>query len=329
MRFKIISLVIIVSTFSFAQMEDYEELFKFSFGSSKEKVKKIWQETSYSKFGDLVQTSDDTLQIRIDDFKYFDGWKFLFISDSLYKIQMSSKIIKSNCRDAIEYINTNYGEPKITSGDIYYWWYKNANDSTINKISLSCMCFFCESLPDSARLVIGIKNDKLYKRVGDLTVNKEFLSGIINFKWKSSSENITNEIVQSHNIQLLTKQEKNLTNEKSVYSRYGYFANFSVDEWCFTFYYNKLYKIEMKFDLELLDDENLFFSLFNHINTVYGRCLDDFSQNRNWYSWYYMNFDEQQSILGKIYLEKNDLGSNKSEVILTFEYLKRGSFKEQ
>jgi hypothetical protein len=190
MFFKILQFLILASTFSLAQINEFAELFNFSFGSSKEEVKKIWKETSYAKFGDLVLSYDDTLQIRIDDFKYFNGWQFLFIKDSLYKIQMFSKIIESKCPDEIEWFKTNYGEPKISGGDIYYWWYINANDSTNNKISLNCSCFFCEPIPDSARLVIGIKNDKLYKRVGDLTVNKAFLNGVENFKWGSSIENV-------------------------------------------------------------------------------------------------------------------------------------------
>ncbi len=328
MFFKILQFLILASTFSLAQINEYEELFNFPFGSSKDIVNQIWQNSSYAKFGDLSMVSEDTLQIRIDDFKYFDGWQFLFIKDSLYKVQMFSKIIKSKCTDAIEWFKTNYGEPKISGGDIYYWWYRNSTDSTTNKISLSCSCFFCEPIPDSARLVIGIVNDNLYKRVGDLTVNKEFLSGVKDFRWKSSCEDIITQIVQSNNMQLLPKQENKSDNEKLLYARYGYFANFSVNEWCFTFYENKLYKIVIKYDSKLLNEINLFLSLFNHLTTVYGQSLDKFSQYRNWYSWYFLNFDEQQSMLGKIFLEKNELGSIQSEVKLTFEYIKRSSFKE-
>lgn len=76
MSFKILQFIILASTFSFAQIVDYEELFNFSFGSSKEVVNKIWQMSSYAKFGDLAFISEDTLQIKNDDFKYIDGWQF-------------------------------------------------------------------------------------------------------------------------------------------------------------------------------------------------------------------------------------------------------------
>jgi hypothetical protein len=329
MFFKILQFLILASTFSLAQINEYEELFNFSFGSSKEEVKKIWKETSYAKIGDLVLSSDDALQIRIDDFKYFDGWQFLFIKDSLYKIQMFSKIIESKCLDVIEWFKTNYGEPEISSGIIYYWKYGNGIDATVNKISLSCSCFICEQIPDSARLVIGIVNDKLYKRFGDLTVNKEFLNGVKNFLWKSSSENILKQILQKHNMQLLPEREKNIANEKLVYARYGYFASMPVNEWCFTFYEDKLYKIEINFESKMVSDKNIFHTVYDSINKTYARCYDNFLQGRKWYSWYFNNYDEQQSIFGKIYLEEIELKGIKSEVILTFEYLRRTPYKEQ
>lgn len=328
MQCKIILLVIFFSTFSSAQINEYEELLNFSFGSSKEEVRNIWKETSYAKFGDLVLTSDDTLQIRIDDFKYFDGWQFLFIKDSLYKIQMFSKIIESKCHDVIEWFKAKYGEPKITGGDIYYWWYRNSTDSTTNKISLSCSCFFCEPIPDSARLVIGIKNDKLYKRVGDLTVNKEFLKGVENFKWETTSDKIKKQIRESAEMQLIPEQNTNLLYEKSLYAKYGKFANVPVFEWCFTFFYDKLYKVDIKFDSDLSNNDVRFVNILYAVNDIYGPYFSYSSIHENRYYWYFNNYDETHSSLGKIILDKNEFKGENQKITLTFEYVKKSSMKE-
>lgn len=329
MFFKILQFIILASTFSLAQINEYEELFNFSFGSSKEVVKKIWQKSSYAKFGNLTLLSDDTLQIRIDNFKYFDGWQFLFINDSLYKIQMFSKIIESKCPEIIEWFKTNYGEPKISGGDIYYWWYKNANDSTTNKISLSCLCFFCEPIPDSARLVIGIKNDKLYKRFGDLTVNEAFLSGVENFNWESTSEKVKKQMELIPDMKLLPEQKTNLLYEKSLYARFGTFAHIPVFEWCFTFYYNKLYKIDIKFDSDLSNNDVRFMNILNTLNTIYGSYFPKSVVHENRYYWYFNDYDETGSILGNIILDKNEYLGENQRITLTFEYMKKSSMKEQ
>jgi hypothetical protein len=322
MPLKIISLVIIVSTFSFAQIEDCEELFNFSFGSSKEKVIKIWGNSSYAKFGDLKMFTDDTLLIRIDDFKYFDGWKFLFIKDSLYKIQMFSKIMESKCSDIIEWFKANYGEPKISSGDIYYWWYKNESDSTTNKISLSCSCFFCEQISDSARLVIEIRNDKLYKRVGDLTVNKAFLNGVNYFKWRSTSENIIQQISELYGMEVLPEIKNKSKYENTLRYMNGSFADLPVKEYQFTLFNNNLYKIEILFDSELFIEKTNFQKLFDFINTTYGHYTIDHSANGYNYFWYFNNFDDKQSTLGTIWLRQNFGRNVNQEDKLIFEYAK-------
>ena len=327
--YKITLFVIIISTTSISQISDYEDLFNFPFGSSKEEVIKIWQGTNYLIYGDLVSTCDDTLQIRIDDFKYFDGWQFLFIKDSLYKIQMFSKIIKNNCTDAVEWFTTNYGEPKISGGSIYYWKYINRNDSTINRISLSCSCFICEPIPDSARLVISIKNDRLYKRAGDLTVNKVFLNGVDNFKWKTTSEYIKRQIQQTPEMELLPEQKTNLLYEKSLYARNGNFAHIPVSEWCFTFYYDNLYKIEIIFNSDLNNNDVRFENILFTMNSIYGPYFPYRNPQENRYYWFFNNYDETQSILGKIILDKNEYNGPNQKITLSLDYTKTSSMKEK
>jgi hypothetical protein len=170
----------------------------------------------------------------------------------------------------------------------------------------------------------------LYKRVGELTVNKSFLNGVDNFKWKTTSENIKKQIKENLNMRLLPEKDTNLLYEKLIYAKHGSFANVKVSDWCFTFYYNKLYKIEIKFDSDLNNNEVRFVNILDSINRIYGLYSPILSVvHENRFYWYFNNYDEAQSFLGKIILDKNDYKGADYKIALIFEYRKDNSMKEK
>jgi hypothetical protein len=320
MRYKILSLVIIISTFSFAQPNEFKEFLLFKFDSSKEQIKKLWSESFLSKYGDLLNPNEDSLKKRIDDFKYFNGWQFFFIDDSLCKISAYFKVASKDCQETINWFRSNFGEPNNSGGDIYYWKYINKIDSSINKISLSCSCFFCEPIPDSARLVISVKNIKPYSQRSDFKSNISFMNGINNCKPGSSLEMINQQIGQVAEMELIPDTDSNSYIESTLSCKNGYVAGLKVDEWHFTFYKSMLYQIVIIFEGRSIYKNDFFNSVLEFVNASYGDNQLLFQSNYDRYDWNFLRINDEDTFLGTIMLEQNKNQNDEIEVTLSLKY---------
>lgn len=320
MFFKILQFIILTSTFSFAQPNEFKEFLLFKFDSSKEQIKKQWSESSLRKYGNLLNPNEDILKKRIDDFKYFNGWQFFFIDDSLCKISAYFKVASKDCQEIINWFVSNFGEPKISGGDIHYWKYVNTIDSSINKISLSCSCFFCEPVPDSSRLVISVKNIKPYSQRGDFKVNLAFMNGLNNFKPGSSLEMINQQIGQVQEMELIPDIDSNSYFESTLSCKNGYVAGLKVDEWHFTFYKSKLYQIVIKFEKKSIYKNDDFYSVLDFVNASYGDNQLLFQSEFNRYDWNFLRINDEDTYLGTIMLEQNKNQNDEIEVTLSFKY---------
>lgn len=315
MRSIIIYTCLFIYSISYSQQLDIEEMFRFNFGSSKEEVILKWQNSKLSRLGSLSQTSKDTLFLRIDNYRLYNGWRFFFVSDSLFKINYYSTTLNSFCDHAADLIQLKYGEPKISSG-FYNWYYTDSKDSSKNKINLDCL-----PIGDSSRIVISIVNKKLEVRKWDLTINKGFLEGVKGLKWKSSSLDVKQRMKEMKSTIFVLEDSNEYNQESKLIYKNGSFLRFPVKEWLFKFYFDQLYIVELTFQRYAFNSVNELHILVDSLNNDFGEPFSNRELSNGYvYRWYFNRASEHVYIIGVIELVLNFFTRLNQEGKLKFEY---------
>ena len=306
MKPKLIYILIIFSSLSFPQDLEIEELFNFEFGSSKEEVILQWQNSKLSTFGKISQQSEDTLSLRADNFRFYNGWNFLFVNDSLFKIIFYSTTPTNLFDEVLESLMLKNGEPELLSGR-YKWDIKNDDEYSSYKMSLTCL-----SIGDSLRIVLSITNKGLENRKKSIAINnrsKRFFEGVKGLKWKSSPLDVKRKMEDFKGSKFVSE-----SNSELIYKK-GRFAGYPVKLWKFKFIQDRLYFIELKFEKYAFNEEDDFYTLADTLNNTYGKDSAEQEFYKGIYYWW-------DFYLGSITLKLNSFGMLNQEVKLTFKYSK-------
>lgn len=143
--------IFLLSSSSFAQVDDIVSILDLPLGLSLEAVEEKWEQNNLNDYTSLISKLDDGLKYKGISDSLALGCIFYFVDDSLYAFSFWTKLTSIKTQKLLDMLNYKFGkadstiiekygnvnEGNIKEYPLIYWSRKNENNNSIDKISIS------------------------------------------------------------------------------------------------------------------------------------------------------------------------------------------------